>query len=94
MWLIFLYTKRRPTQRAPDPWENAKDRLLGLPFRGVRVFRQFAWLEVDSVKMALPRPAHTQVPRKARGAGRKPLAGFAENIILHYSSLNIEGTQS
>jgi hypothetical protein len=25
---------------------------------GVRVFRQFVWLGVDSVKMALSRPAH------------------------------------
>jgi hypothetical protein len=27
----------------------------------LRVFRQFAWLEVGSVKAALPRPAHQRV---------------------------------
>jgi hypothetical protein len=27
-----------------------------------RVFKQFAWLEVDSDKVALSRPAHQQVP--------------------------------
>jgi len=27
----------------------------------LRVFEQFAWLEVGSVKMALPRPAHQRV---------------------------------
>ena len=27
----------------------------------LRVFRQFAWLEVDSVKMAFSRPAHQRV---------------------------------
>jgi len=30
--------------------------LVGLPLRGVRAFGQFAWLEVGSGKMALPRP--------------------------------------
>jgi hypothetical protein len=29
----------------------------------LRVFRQFAWLEVGSVKAALSRPTHQQVPR-------------------------------
>ena len=28
----------------------------------LRVFRQFAWLEVHSVKMALSQPAHQRVP--------------------------------
>jgi hypothetical protein len=28
----------------------------------LRVFGQFAWLEVCSVKMALPRPTHQRVP--------------------------------
>jgi hypothetical protein len=27
----------------------------------VRVFRRFAWLEVGSAKVALPRPAHQRV---------------------------------
>jgi len=30
--------------------------VVGLPQRGVRVFRQFAWLEVGSGKAALSRP--------------------------------------
>ncbi len=28
----------------------------------LRVFKQFAWLEAGSVKVALPRPAHQRVP--------------------------------
>ena len=31
-----------------------------------RVFWQFAWLEVGSVKMALPRPAHPRVTQAVR----------------------------
>ena len=33
---------------------------------GVRVFRQFAWLQVGSVKAALFLPAHQRVPRRER----------------------------
>ena len=36
-------------------------RLVGLLLRSVRVFRRFAWLEVGSVKVASPRPAHQRV---------------------------------
>jgi len=32
----------------------------------LRVFKQFAWLEVDSVKMALSRPAHPRVTLTVR----------------------------
>ena len=39
---------RCPTQREPDWWEPG-------------VFKQFAWLEVGSVKAASPRPAHQRV---------------------------------
>jgi hypothetical protein len=35
--------------------------MVGLPLRGVRVFRQFAWLGVGSGKVALSRPAHQGV---------------------------------
>ena len=35
--------------------------VVGLPLRGVRVFRQFAWLEAGSGKMAFPRPAPARV---------------------------------
>ncbi len=35
--------------------------MVGLLLRSVRVFRQFAWLEAGSVKMALSRPAHQRV---------------------------------
>ena len=31
--------------------------VVGLPLRGVRVFKQFVWLGVGSGKMASPRPA-------------------------------------
>jgi hypothetical protein len=31
-----------------------------------RVFRQFAWLEVGSVKMALPHPTHQRVTQTVR----------------------------
>jgi hypothetical protein len=33
---------------------------------GVRVFRQFAWLEAGSGKMAFSRPAHQRVTRAVR----------------------------
>ena len=39
-------------------------RLVGLPLRGVHVFRHFAWLGVVSAKIALSRPAH-QYPEGA-----------------------------
>jgi hypothetical protein len=32
----------------------------------LRVFKQFAWLEVGSVKMALSRPAHQRVTHTVR----------------------------
>ena len=35
--------------------------MVGLLLRSVRVFRQFVWLEVGSVKVALSRPAHQRV---------------------------------
>ncbi len=34
---------------------------MGLPLRGVRVFKQVPWLKADSVKVASPRPAHQRV---------------------------------
>ena len=39
----------------------------------LRVFRQFAWLEVGSVKMAFSRPAHPQVTRAVGRTDRKEL---------------------
>jgi hypothetical protein len=39
---------------------------VGLLLRSVRVFEQFAWLEVDSGKMALSRPAHQRVTLAVR----------------------------
>jgi hypothetical protein len=35
--------------------------MVGLQLRCVRVFRQFAGLEVGTVKMALPHPTHQRV---------------------------------
>ena len=46
----------RLTQRAPDPSTGS-----GTAGGSLRVFRQFAWLEADSVKVALSRPTHQRV---------------------------------
>jgi hypothetical protein len=54
----------RLTQRAPDPWKSTRTVVVGLPLRGVRVFRRFSWLKVDPVKVALSRPTH-QYPEGA-----------------------------
>ena len=43
---------------AREPRKNAGAGVVGLPLCGVRVFKQVSWLEVDSVKAVLPRPAH------------------------------------
>jgi hypothetical protein len=48
-------------QRAPDPRESTKTMVVGLLLRSVRVFRQFACLEVGSVKVTLSHPAHQRV---------------------------------
>jgi hypothetical protein len=37
----------------------------------LRVFREFAWLEVGSVKVALSRPAHQRVTRAVRRLSSK-----------------------
>ena len=56
----------RPTQRAPEPrqstlglawWESARFHLCLRQGAG----KQFAWLEFDSVKVALSRPTHQWV---------------------------------
>jgi group II intron reverse transcriptase/maturase len=44
------------------PFPDPTTRLVGLLLRSVRVFRQFVWLEVGSVKMALSRPTYQRVP--------------------------------
>ena len=44
--------------------------MAGLPLRGVRAFKHFAWLAVGSIKMALSRPTNT--PAEACGAEHKP----------------------
>ena len=51
---------------APDPCKSTRVMMVGLPLRGVRVFKHFAWLGVDSGKMALSRPAHQRVTRAVR----------------------------
>ena len=43
-----------PSTRAPS--SHSQGPLVGLQLRCVRVFKHFAWLEVDSVKVALSRP--------------------------------------
>jgi len=45
----------------------------------LRVFRQFAWLEVGSVKMAVSRPAHQRVTR-AVGQFLAQKSSAGENI--------------
>jgi hypothetical protein len=45
---------------------NACTRLVGLLLRSVRVFKQFVWLGVGSVKMAFSRPAHQRVTQTVR----------------------------
>jgi hypothetical protein len=52
------------TASTQSPATNAGAMVLGLPLRGVRVFKHFAWLEAGSVKATLSRPAH-QYPEGA-----------------------------
>jgi len=40
---------------------QAQGPLVGLLLRSVRVFKQFAWLKVGSVKAALSQPTHQRV---------------------------------
>jgi hypothetical protein len=47
----------------PIPGNERRGHGVGLPLRGVRVFRQFYWLEVGAVKMALSHPTHQRVTR-------------------------------
>src|SRR6266508_2206833 len=51
-----LKVKSGLTQRAPDPSTGS-----GTAGGSLRVFRQFAWLEVGSVNMAFSRPTHQRV---------------------------------
>jgi hypothetical protein len=48
-----------------------------------RVFEQFAWLEVGSVKMALPRPAHQRVtPAVSQPLARTMIFDDERNVVL------------
>ena len=62
--------------RAPDPRTNTGVVMVGLPLRGVRVFRHFAWLEVGSVKNGVvssrPPALSTLVRALRRGATQYP----------------------
>jgi hypothetical protein len=51
--VLLLILKYRPTQRAPDPSTGS-----GTAGGTLRVFRQFVWRGVGSVKMALSHPTH------------------------------------
>jgi hypothetical protein len=47
----------------------------------LRVFRQFVWLEVDSVKIALSRPTHlpvTQAVGRVNAIAKMPIIGKRE----------------
>ena len=65
-----------PPNTACTPLRQAQGGLVGLPLRGVRVFKQFAWLEVGSVKVAFPRPTHHRVSPK--GDLRQPLGALGK----------------
>ena len=58
-------TKCHLTKRALDPWTNTRVMMVAAKRAArtdsVRVFKQFAWLEVGSVKTALSHPAHLQL---------------------------------
>jgi hypothetical protein len=58
-----MQTIQRLTMRAPDPRKNTETMVVGLLLRSVRVFRQVAWLEAGSGKMAFSRLAHQRVTR-------------------------------
>jgi len=60
--------------RSPAKYAGAM--VVGLQLRCVRVFRHFVWLEVDSDKTALSRPAHQQVTQTV---GKLPF-GQRQNI--------------
>lgn len=49
---------------------------------GLRVFKQFAWLEADSVKATLPRPAHRRVTQTVRPHENTMLTSGAQALIL------------
>jgi hypothetical protein len=49
------HSKVHPTLR--HALSGSQGPLVGLPLRGVRVFRLFVWLQVGSGKATLPRPA-------------------------------------
>ena len=55
---MIRFEQRRLTQRAHDPRQRASGHGGG----SLRVFKQFAWLEVGSGKLGLSRPTHQRVP--------------------------------
>ena len=64
---ITLALPARASVMHSTPPKNGGTGVVGLPHRGVRVFRQFVWLEVGSVKVALSRITH-QYPAEPCGA--------------------------
>ena len=46
----------------------------------LRVFRQFVWLEVDSVKTALSRPTHQRVTQTVGRTNSKSLLVFCSGL--------------
>src|SRR5215212_1710736 len=63
------------TQRAPDPRQSAS----GPWWWGLRVFKQSAWLEVGSVKMAWSRPAYQRVTPTVR----RQRVAIRQSILKH-----------
>ena len=55
-------SQKQPNTACTRPPTNyAGVLMVGLLLRSVRVFNQFVWLQVGSVKMALSRPAHQRI---------------------------------
>jgi hypothetical protein len=63
-----LSKRKSLTRRAPDPvgalGGGGTAASQGQRAHALRAVRQFAWLEVDSVKVAWSRPAHQRVSRE------------------------------
>ena len=82
--------KERLGAGQPDPSLRASTRVVMvglLPRLGgdsVRVFKEFAWLEAGSGKMALSRPAHLRVTRTVGRRIKTRLRGKHQRRMLYW----------
>jgi len=60
-WVASCGAKTPNTAFTRSPAKYAGAMVVGLPLRGVRVFKHFPWLGVGSVKVTFSRPAHQRV---------------------------------